>query len=342
MRIPFFSQLVRRVGIDLGTDRVRIWTDRSGVVVDEPAVIAIDIKTKRILAVGNEAAEMRGRVGKTVSVQTPVKDGEVYDLEVAQALLRVLLQRFMSSTSLMSPVFMCSVPAQSTEANLQAVTRLMYSLGAREVYTISQPLAASIGAGVPVADASGCFILQMGAGVVEGAVLSLGSIVHHEGSLYAGNYLTKRIRYRLQKDLSLQVSMQTSEMIKRELASAFAEKGRKKLVSGKDIRTNSPTEITVTAADVAPELFFVLERYEQLLRKLLSSIPPELTVDVIDKGLLLAGGLAQLDGVSQYFVEKMGIPVSVVEDSDQAAIQGIGTALEHLELFKESLGYQVP
>lgn len=340
MKIPFISQIVRFVGIDLGSSQVRIWTDRSGFAIDEPALIAFDAKTKRILAVGSEAAEMRGRVSKNVVVEQPIQDGKIYDLETARALLRVFLQKVLSSTNLISPVYMCSVPAKSSEADLQAVTRLMYNLGAREVYTISSPLAASIGADVPIADASGCFILHLGADVVEGAVISLGSMVHYESTHYAGNFLSKRLQYLMKKEFALDISLQTAEEMKRRVVSAYGLKERKMLVTGKSAHDGSPKEISVTAADVAPELLKLLEKYEKVLRQLLSTIPPELTVDVIDKGLLLAGGLANIDGVSQYFVEKMGIPVSVVDNPEQVVIKGTSIALEHLDLFKESLGYQ--
>ncbi len=340
MQIPFVSQLVRLIGIDLGSERIRIWTDRSGFAVDEPAVLAVDTKTRRVLAVGAEAAQMEGRVNPAIVIHYPIRNGVIYDLDTAQALLKLLLQRVLKSTNLLSPVIMASVPAKSTESSLNAVTKLMYSLGAKEVYTISQPLAASIGSGVPIADASGSFVLHMGAGLVEGAVISLGSMVSSRSTEAAGGYLTSRIQHRLNHDLSLSVSSSNAEKVKEKTLSAYSTSERKQLVAGKDTLTGSPKEIAVTAQDLLPELNNNLEKYELLLRKLLSDIPPELTVDVIDKGLLLSGGLAQIDGLSQYFVERMGIPVSVVDNPDRVVIEGISTALEHLELFKESLGYQ--
>lgn len=340
MQLPVFSQFVRRIGIDFGSSRVRIWTDRAGLAVDEPAVLAVDSKSRRVLAFGSEAKEMEGRVNPAITIHYPVRNGVIYDLDSAQALLKLLLQRVMKSTNLISPSIMASVPAGASEAALNVTSQLMYALGAREVYTISQPLAAGIGAGVPVADASGSFVLQMGAGLVEGAVISLGSMIETASTEAAGEYLVSRVQYRLKRDLALTVSSGKVEELVKKTLSATAANDRSQLLAGKDALAGSPKEVTVSVQHLYPETALLLKRYERLLRQLLSAIPPELTVDVIDKGLLLSGGLAQLDGLSQYLVETMGIPVSVVDKPEQAVIEGIGTAMEHLELFKQSLGYQ--
>jgi rod shape-determining protein MreB and related proteins len=217
---------------------------------------------------------------------------------------------------------------------------LLYSLGAREAYTIAAPLAASIGAGVPIADASGSFLLHLGAGVVEGSVISLGSLVSHETSRYAGDYLTDRLRYQLKKTAGLVVSRTTAEMVKREIVSIHPQATREKLVAGQDLQTGNPKEVMISAASLLPEMTVVIRRYEELLRQLLSNIPPELTVDVIDKGLLLSGGLAHIHGLEQHFIKTLGIATSVVEEPDLAVINGLGTALEHLDQFVDSLAYQ--
>lgn len=341
MKIPILSDIVRSIGIDLGSNHIRIWSDKDGFVLNQPALIAFDNKSSRILAVGSEAQEMQGRVIENITIEKPIRDGNIYDLEIAQAMLRIFLEKVLKPTNLISPIFMSSVPARVNEAQMQAVTRLLYGLGAREVYTIASPLAASIGAMVPIADASGCFILHLGSEVAEGAVISLGSMVRFESTDKAGNYLTKKLQYLVKKKLLLDISLETAEKLKRKVLSAYGQKDKKMLVTGKNVGDGTPKEINITAENILEVLMALLEHYELLLRKLLSSIPPELTVDIIDKGLLLSGGLANVDGVCQYFIEKMGIPVSVVDEPDQVVIKGISIALEHLDLFKESLGYQV-
>jgi rod shape-determining protein MreB and related proteins len=340
VKLNFFSQFFQQIGLDLGSDRVRIWQAGNGIVADEPARIAVDRLSGRVLAVGQDALDMEGRVADHIAVVRPMRDGELYDARAAQTFLKVLLQKVYPSRLVVNPVILGSVPAGSTQAAREAMTQLLYSLGAREAYTIAAPLAASIGAGVPIADASGSFFLHLGAGVVEGAVISLGSLVSHETTRYAGDYLTDRVRYQIKKTQTLTVSRTTAELVKRNIASAHYQASREQLVAGQDLQTGNPKEVMITAATLHPEITQIIKRYEDLLRQLLSNIPPELTVDVIDKGLLLSGGLAQIHGLEQHLTKTLGIATSVVEEPDLAVINGIGTVLEHLDQFTESLAYQ--
>lgn len=339
MAVSIFNSLVRRIGIDLGSSTVRFWTDRDGVVLEQPCILAVERSSKKVLAVGDDALAMVGRVGEGVVVTRPVVNGRITDLKAAEVLLKTFLQQIVKRAALLSPVMMVSVPAESSTADRLVATRLLYNLGARQVYTISQPLAATIGAGVPIADASGCFLLHMGAGVVESVVVSLGSVVGRQSSQYAGVYLERRIQYALKKEYSLSISSRVAKQLLRQVVT-LDKQDRSKAVTGKDLKTARPKEVVVQNVALQEEVFAVVARYEQLLKELLSQVPPELTVDVIDKGLLLSGGLAQLDGLAEHLISQMGIPVSVVDSPEQAVIEGMGTALEHLELFKESLAYQ--
>lgn len=339
MATKIFSSVVRRIGIDLGSQTVRFWTDTDGIVLEQPCILAVERSTKKVLAVGDDALAMVGRVGEGVVLTRPVVAGRITDLKAAEVLLKAFLQQLVTRLALISPVMMVSVPAQSSTADRLVATRLLYNLGARQVFTISQPLAASIGAGVPIADASGCFLLHLGAGVVESVVVSLGSVVGRQASQYAGSYLERRLQYALKKEYSLSISTRIARKLLQELVTLNKQE-RSIAITGKDLKTARPKEVMVENTVLQPEVFAVVERYEQLLKELLSDVQPELTVDVIDKGLLLSGGLAKIDGFAEYLTNNMGIPVSVVDTPDQAVIAGIGTALEHLELFKESLAYQ--
>jgi len=335
-----FGSLVRRIGIDFGTQNIGIWTDRDGLVLEEACILAVDRSNKKVLAVGNDALDMVGRVGSNVLLVNPVSEGRITDLKAAEILIKSFMQQAVKKRSpLYNPLMMIGVTAGSSPAEQLVASRLLYNLGAKEAYTISQPLAASIGAGVPIADASGCFLLQMGAGVVEAVVVSLGSVVSKQSSSYAGQYLERRLQYVLKKDYGMIVSgSKISELLVKLVT--LQNRERTQAVTGKDIKTDRPKEVLVKSSTIRPELQRVVGKYEDLLKKLLSTVPPELTVDVIDKGLLLSGGLAQIDGLPEYFTSQIGVPVSVVDNPGQAAINGIGTALEHLELFKQSLAYQ--
>jgi rod shape-determining protein MreB len=341
MRFDIFSKVTPKVGIDLGTTRTRIWSSESGFMVDEATWIAVDQASGKVVAVGDEAAAMTGRVGESVKVFSPISQGEVVDHELLQAFLRVLLQRVFTAVTFFRPVVMVSVPASLSPAKREIVVESLFGVGAKEVFTMAQPLAAAIGAGVPIADASGTFLFHLGGGVVEAAVISLGSMVISDETTKAGIYIDQKIVGEIKKDKELVISQRTAEMLKQMVGSLDQKTTRELLTSGQDLHRGSPKEVSVHAEVLYPLLDLVADHFQQLLQRLLSDIPPELTVDVIDKGLLLTGGLAQLHGLSEYLVDKLGVPVACVDEPEKAVIKGLATALEHLEEFRESLGYQL-
>ncbi|NCS97645.1 MAG: hypothetical protein GW762_03600, partial [Candidatus Pacebacteria bacterium] len=288
-----FSQ---QIGIDLGSSMIRIWTPSEGVLLREPAFLAVETVSKKVVAVGAEAAAMRGRVLKGVVVLQPIKEGMVYDFHSAQALLRIYLQRVTSKVPFASKKIMASVPANKTEVSQQILSDLLYSVGASEVYTVSQPLAASIGAGVPIADASGTILLQLGSGVVEAAVISLGSMIASATTYKAGDYFTERLQYELRRKKEFTVAFETAEKLKRSLVSLDKSVQKNLLVAGKDSIKGNPREIKVNTQDLAAQTLKVFDEYEYLIKDMLTTIPPELTVDIVDKGILVSGGGADLDG----------------------------------------------
>lgn len=340
MRWPSLSSLLYRIGIDLGSQTTRIWTNKDGVILEEPTCVAIEEKTKRVIAVGQEAAAMSGRVGQAITVVWPVHNGLVHDTDVTRALLRVLLQRVFPLPYFLRPTMMVSVPASATETDRHIIVELLYSLGAREVYSIAQSLAAAIGAGIPIADASGSFIMQNGAGISEASVISLGTIVATNQVLEAGATIDTEIQQAIEVQTGLHISLQMAAHIKATVAHFDVRAQRQLLVSGQDVESSAPKEVIVTTQDVIAPVQAVGERTVQLLKQLLSRIPPELTVDVIDKGMLLSGGGSQLAGLDAYLVEQIGVPVSVVDAPERAVIKGIGQALENIDLFRDSLVYR--
>jgi rod shape-determining protein MreB len=341
MRTDIFSRVTPKIGIDLGTTRTRIWSSETGFVVDEATCLAVDQKTGKVVAVGDEAAAMQGRVSDTIAILRPIEEGEMRDYELTQALLRVLLQRVFTTITFFRPLVMVSIPASLSPAKREVLVESLFAVGAKEVFTMSQPLAAAIGAGVPIADASGTFLFHLGGGVVEAAVISLGSVVVGDDTTKAGVYIDHQLALETKKSHDLIVSLRTAEMLKQMVASLDAKATRELLTSGQDLHRGSPKEVMVHAESLQPVLKPVAEHFSQLLQRMLSDIPPELTVDVIDKGLLLTGGMAQLHGLVEYLVESLGVPVAAVDEPSKAVIKGLATALEHLEEFRDSLGYRV-
>ncbi len=340
MRLPFLSSLVRRIGLDLGTQTTRIWTDKDGVVLHEPSCVALDTQNRKVIAVGSEALAMRGRVAEHIQIVFPIKNGVIYDPETAKIMVRLFLHSVLKTPYFFRPLMMASVPSGATAAQRQALRQVLKAVGASEVYTMSQPLAAAIGSGVPIADASGTFLMQLGYGVTESAIISLGSVVAKKMCFSAGESLITQLQSYIEDQVGLVVSFAMASKLLHQVASLAPTPQRQILVAGQDIATNSPREMTISAEILQSPVDVVVEEYVAMLKQLLSAIPPELTVDVIDKGMLLAGGLAQLHGLETTLVQRLGVAVTVVDEPELAVIKGLGVALENVELLKESLGYQ--
>lgn len=337
----FLPRLSPRLGLDLGTDRTRIWLQGQGVVVDQPSVLALNEKTGKVVAVGQDAAEMEGRVGtknSDLQLHHPFVEAKIYDAETAQALLRVWLQKILGWRYLFSPVVMVSVAAASSQASRQAVTEVLHDLGAREVYTMAQPLAAAIGAGVPIADASGTLLCQLGAGVSEAALISLGSLVEFTSTNHAGAALDLKIQQTVQVQDQLKISLATARRLKEKMLLLNGSQQTTSVV-GQRLADQRPQEVQLRAQDLSPAVTASASQIAELIESLLAATPPELTTDVLDKGVLLSGGLAQLRGLTNYLTAKLGFSVAVIEKPKQAVIQGLGVALDHLSEFKQSLGY---
>jgi len=333
------KNLHKLVGIDLGTGRLRIWSNQDDEIIDEATCLAVESYSGKVVAVGDEALAMRGRVGEQIEVVLPVSHGEIARIDHTRALLRVLLQRIFRRIWFWKPTMMITLPVGSSVATRDVTAELLYSLGAREVLTISQPLAAAIGAGVPIADASGSFVVQLGSGVVEAAITSLGSIIDSESIRWGGDRLDQRLQLAVRDRYLLEISLETARRLKHQVGTLILESDKEMVVSGHDLGATALKEVVVTGSSLEPVMSQEISRFERSVRNLLSRIPPELTTDVIDKGILLSGGLAQLDSLDEYLINRLAVPASVVDEPEQTAIKGVVTALENIEEFKRSLGY---
>ncbi len=339
MKIPSLSQLTKKIGIDLGSSSIKIWSSPEGIVVNEPACLAIDQRTNKVIAVGKEAKEMQGRLQQQVSVHFPLQQGVVVDADMLEAMLRVFFQKIIRTSFFFRPVLLVSVPSAITESEKLALTEVLFRLGVREVNYIDQVLAAAIGAGLPVADASGSFLMQFGAGLVETGIVSLGSLVLTESTNKAGNYLDLVIQRVLKQEYSFSVGTKMVELIKQKLISAIPIE-KELPIQGQDLTTGVPKEVLVSSIQFQKVLDPILEKYVTLIKKVFEQVPPELTSDVVDKGILLSGGMAQLTGLDTYFVNRIGVPISVVDEPDQVVIKGISQVLQNLDLFRQSVGYR--
>lgn len=331
------DSLSKVIAVDLGTDVTRVWDKNEGLLVEHPSFLAVDTTSQKILAIGKDAQEMQGRTAANVQLFRPVQKGQVWDVAVARAYLQAVLRDVLGK-SFLSPTLVLSVPASLRPAIEQETVQLGYSLGAREVLTVAQPLAAAIGSGMPVADASGGFILQLGLGISEAAVISLGTLVGVEATHQAGEWFEQQIILSLKDIGKVTVSRETARELITKLASLDEDFSSSLLVTGKSEKTQAPKEVEITTQDLYEPTLLAANNYVRLVKKLLTKIPTELTVDIVDKGLLLSGGGAKLRGLDEYLVPKLGVPVSTVDEPDQAVIRGMGTILEHLDEYRQSLG----
>lgn len=338
MNKKFFSRLDRLIAIDLGSSRVRVWSKSKEIVYDEPPSIAISKKTDQVLAIGFDAFDMSGRVGEDIEVQAIIDEGQIVNADLAKAYFKLLFKKVFGEFIIIRPVVMISVPTSIPKTKKELFSEIFYDLGVGEVYTISQTLAAAIGSGVPVAEASGCFILQMGRGVVEASVISMGRVLVTDYSLKAGDYLSKKIAWEVKKDTLLELPQKEIKRIK-QFIQIGAKNNKKITVSGHDLKKRVPREIELSNDFLVEIVKIVVDEYVRLLNKVMAKIPAELTTDVIDKGLLLSGTFANLDGFEEYLVGKLKIPVSTVDETNLTVIKGMSLVLDNLQLYKESLGY---
>ncbi|HEX9817374.1 MAG TPA: rod shape-determining protein [Patescibacteria group bacterium] len=333
------DKLSKVVAVDLGTSMTRVWVGGQGLVVEQPSFLAVDVTSQRILSIGLDAQQMMGRTAANVQVFRPIQQGQLWDTTVAKAFLQALLREILGK-SFFNPTLVLSVPAGIKPAVEEETVQLGYDLGAREVLTVAQPLAAAIGAGMPVVDATGGFILQLGAGINEAAAISLGSLVGVESSYQAGEQFEEQVISTLKTTKKISISRETAGQLIAGLATLSDTELAPVLVTGKQQKTAVPKEIELTTADLTEPTQLMAESYVALVKKLLTKVPTELTVDIVDKGLLLSGSGAKLKGLDEYLVPKLGVPVSVVDEPEQAVIRGMGTILNHLDEYRASLGQQ--
>ena len=323
------------MGIDLGTANTLVYVKGQGIVLSEPSVVAINTSRNKVEAVGEEAKNMIGRTPGNIVAIRPMKDGVIADFEVTEAMLRHFITKVHNRRRLVTPRIAISIPSGITSVEKRAVTESARNAGAKQVFTIEEPMAAAIGAGLPVNEPQVCMIVDIGGGTTEVAVISLGGIVFSKSIKVAGDEMDQAIIQHLKRTYNMMVGERTAEEIKVRLGSAFPLKEEMELqIKGRDQVMGLPKILTITSEEIREALREPVSAIVDGVRVTLERTPPELSADIVDRGVVLAGGGALLRGLDQLLSKETGLHVTVAEDPLTAVVLGTGTYLEQLESFR--------
>lgn len=328
----------KKIGIDLGTTTVLVYVPKRGVIINEPSVVAITSSDKKILAVGKEAKEMLGRTPDTIIARRPLKDGVIADYRTTEAMLRYFINKALGGMKIFRPEVMVAVPGGITSTERRAVIDATIAAGAKAAYIIKEPIVAAIGAEIPIGSAAGHMIIDIGGGTSEIAVLSLGGIVASASVRIGGNKFDAAITEHIRKKYGLAVGERTAEDIKIQVGSAsYLEDKLKMDIKGRDMISGLPKIITITSDDVTDAIQDELAGIIAAVKEVLHVTPPELSADVMEKGMILSGGSAQLRNLHVVISEATGVPAYVADDPQLCVVKGTGIALENLEAYKRSI-----
>jgi rod shape-determining protein MreB len=330
--------LTRKIGIDLGTCNSVVFVPKKGIILTEPSVVAVTLSENRILAVGKDAKEMIGRTPDTLKVYRPMRNGVIADYRVTQAMLKYFIDRTLGAFRFLKPELLIGVPAGITSTERRAVVEAGTAAGARAVYLAKEPILAAIGAGVPISSCSGHLIVDIGGGTSEVAVISLGGIVTCDSMRIAGDKMDLAIAEYIKKKHNLAIGEQTAEEIKIKIGTALPEKEKKVLeIRGRDLVLGLPRTIKINSNEVCEALSDVLNEIVQTAKTVLRETPPELSADIMDKGMVLSGGGSLLRNLDEFFAQSTGVPAFVAEDSIFCVAKGTGVVLENLDTYKRTL-----
>ena len=324
------------IGIDLGTANTLVNVRDQGIVLREPSVVAVKAGTNEVLAVGDDAKRMLGRTPGNIVAIRPLKDGVIADFEMTEAMLRHFIQKVHNRRGVARPRVVIAVPSGITEVEKRAVKESAQQAGAREVYLIEEPMAAAIGVGLPVQEASGNMIVDIGGGTTEVAVISLSGIVYSRSVRVAGDELDESIMQYMKRAYNLMIGERTAEEIKIRIGSAH-KMGKEMTmeVKGRDLVAGLPKTITVTSAEIREAMTEPLNTIIESVRVTLERCPPELSADLVDRGMVLAGGGALLRGLDKLLSEETGLPVHVADDPLSAVAEGAGRVLNELSFLRK-------
>lgn len=333
--MSFFNQ---KLGIDLGTTNTLVFLPGKGIVLNEPSVVAISEQDKKILAVGNEAKEMIGRTPDNIVAYRPMKDGVIADYRITEAMLRYFIDKALGSWNIFKPEVMVSVPAGITSTERRAVIEATIRAGARNAYVVKEPILAAIGAGIPIQEARGHMVVDIGGGTTDVAVISLGGIVASTSVKCAGNRIDTAIADYIKKTFNLAIGDKTAEDIKINIGSAIPlEQELSMMIKGRDFITGLPRSTELKTNEVVKAISRELRDMIKAMKDVLQETPPELASDIIDYGIIMTGGTSILRNLPELVSRRTGVKAKLADDALYCVAKGTGIALEHLHVYKKSI-----
>ena len=328
----------RKIGIDLGTANTLVFVPGKGVVLNEPSVVAVSEQDNKVLAVGNEAKLMIGRTPESVIAYRPMKDGVIADARVTEVMIRYYMNKALGKWSLWKPEVMVSVPAGVTSTERRAVIDATMRAGAKRAYVVKEPILAAIGAGIPIHEASGRMICDIGGGTTDVAVISLGGIVSSTSVKCAGNKIDYAIVDYIKKTYNLGIGDKTAEDIKINIGSAIpVEEELSMVIKGRDFLTGLPRSVEIKTNEVVKAISKELREMIKAIKDVLQETPPELSSDIIDNGITMTGGTSMLRNFPELVLRRTGVKAVLAEDALYCVAKGTGIALEHLDTYKRSI-----
>lgn len=329
---------ISKIGIDLGTCNSLVFVPKKGVVLCEPSVVAVSLPDNRILAVGEAAKEMSGRTPDTIRVYRPLRDGVIADYRVTLAMIRHFMRRIIPKYQFLKPEVLVSVPAGITSTERRAVVEATHYAGAKAAYVAKEPILAAIGAGIPINSSSGHMIVNIGGGTTEVAVISLGGIVVATSLRVAGDKIDQAISDYIKRKHNLAVGEKTAEEIKIRIGTAIPERTEMFMeIRGRDLIHGLPKNIKISSNEIVQAAQEPIEEILFTIKTVLRDTPPELSADVMDKGMILTGGGALLRNIDQRISQAIGVPCFVADDPLTCVARGTGIVLDSLDIFKRSI-----
>lgn len=328
----------KRIAVDFGTANCVIIKEGRGIVLQEPTVVAISPKEKKVLAVGEDAKVMLGKVPEGVEAKRPLRNGGISNFRLAEALLKKFFYKINGRINIIKPEIIVAAPAGLTSVEERALIQAFTSVGAGKIFILPEPVAAAIGAGMPINESTGNLIVNLGGGTAEVAVLSLNGVVAYESYRGAGDSLNESIISYLKRKHQLIIGENTAEELKLRFASAFENtKSLRIEIKGKNSKTGQPVIIEIDSNELVEPTREILQNISNTVKRVLTKTPPELISDIIDNGMVLSGGTSLLKGIDEYLTKSVGIPASVVDDPLTCVARGLELALKNLESYKRSV-----
>ena len=327
------------MAIDLGTANTLVVLKGQGVVLNEPSVVAIVDQggKKNVLAVGDEAKTMLGRTPGNISAIRPLRDGVIADFIVTEEMIKHFIKKVHKGSTFANPRILICVPTGSTPVERKAIQDSALAAGARKVNLIEEPIAAAVGAGLPISEATGSMVVDIGGGTTEIAVLSLGGVVYSESLRVAGDAMDNALKEYMREEYNLMIGDSTAEKIKKDIGTAIPTNNNTYAVKGRDLRSGTPKEVNISEEDTAEALNPILKDIVSAIKKALENTPPELSADLVDMGLTLTGGGSLLNNIDKRFSKETGLPVNVADDPLSCVAIGTGKALDQEETFSSVL-----